>query len=312
MPDAERPKRPDITAVPPADVDLVAETEVLDRKGQLVAVPWRGRPEDVQGPDVRRSDVDHWGRSDHFRAISRRVYDPVYKYWHRVEWEHFDRLPTTGGALIVANHAGAIPPDAPAIMHGIETQLHRKVYGLAENLFRSIPVVGTLWARGGGVAAHPDNAYRLLHDEGELVLVFPEGTKATGKRFTERYQLHRFGRGGFVEIAMRAGVPVIPIAVVGAEESMPIIFKSSRAAKLLGLPYFPVTANMLMMGPLGLAAYLPSKFRLRVLPPVHFDVAPDQERYSRSRVMDESERIRQTVQEALYDMRRSRRSVWFW
>ena len=311
MPDAERPKRPDITAVPPADVDLVAETEVLDRKGQLVAVPWRGRPEDVQGPDVRRSDVDHWGRSDHFRAISRRVYDPVYKYWHRVEWEHFDRLPKTGGALIVANHAGAIPPDAPAIMHGIETQLDRKVYGLAENLFRAFPVVGTLWARGGGVAAHPDNAYRLLHDEGQLVLVFPEGAKATGKRFTERYQLHRFGRGGFVEIAMRAGVPVIPIAVVGAEESMPIVFKSSRGAKLLGIPYFPVTANMLMMGPLGLVGYFPSKFRLRVLPPVHFDVAPDQERYSRSRVMDESERIRQTVQEALYDMLRARRSVWF-
>jgi 1-acyl-sn-glycerol-3-phosphate acyltransferase len=196
-------------------------------------------------------------------------------------------------------------------MHGIETQLGRRVYGLAENLFRSMPVIGTLWARGGGVAAHPDNAYRLLHDEGELVLVFPEGTKATGKRFTERYQLHRFGRGGFVEIAMRAGVPVIPIAVVGAEEAMPIVFKSSRAAKLLGLPYFPVTANMLMLGPLGLVGYLPSKFRLRVLPPVYFDVAPDQERYSRSRVMDESERIRQTVQEALYDMLRTRRSVWF-
>ncbi|MDQ1511674.1 MAG: hypothetical protein QOG50_3518 [Actinomycetota bacterium] len=310
MPDADPPKRPDITAVPHADVDLVAEAQVLDRQGQLVAVPWRG-PEEVRDPDIRRSDVDMWGRSEHLRALTRRLYDPLYKHWFRVEWEHFDRLPTTGGALLVANHAGAIPPDAPAIMHGIETELNRKVYGLAENLFRSMPVIGTLWARGGGVAAHPDNAYRLLHDEGQFVLVFPEGTKATGKRFTERYQLHRFGRGGFVEIAMRAGVPVIPIAVVGAEESMPIVFKSSRLAKLLGLPYFPVTANMLMMGPLGVVGYLPSKFRLRVLPPVHFDVAPDQERYSRSRVMDESERIRQTVQEALYDMLRTRRSVWF-
>jgi 1-acyl-sn-glycerol-3-phosphate acyltransferase len=243
--------------------------------------------------------------------MTRRLYDPMYKHWFRVEWEHFDRLPETGGALLVANHAGAIPPDAPAIMHGIETQLGRRVYGLAENLFRAIPVVGTLWARGGGVAAHPDNAYRLLHDEGQLVLVFPEGTKATGKRFTERYQLHRFGRGGFVEIAMRAGVPVIPIAVVGAEESMPIIFKSNLLAKLIGAPYAPITANMLLMGPLGLVGYFPTKFRLRVLPPVHFDVAPGQERYSRSRVMDESEKIRVTVQDALYDMLRARRSVWF-
>ena len=171
----------------------------------------------VDAVDHRRSDVDAWGRSEHLRELTRRLYDPIYKHYFRVEWEHFDRLPETGGALIVANHAGAIPPDAPAIMHGIEKELGRRVYGLAENLFRSVPVVGTLWARGGGVAAHPDNAYRLLHDEGQLVLVFPEGTKATGKRFTERYQLHRFGRGGFVEIAMRAGVPVIPIAVVGAQ-----------------------------------------------------------------------------------------------
>jgi 1-acyl-sn-glycerol-3-phosphate acyltransferase len=292
------------------DLDLVAEAQVFDRTGDLVPIPRRSPGVDPDA-DIRRSDVDPWGRSEHLRELTRRLYDPIYKHYFRVEWEHFDRLPHTGGALLVANHGGAIPPDAPAIMHGIEQQLGRRVYGLAENLFRSVPVVGTLWARGGGVAAHPDNAYRLLHDEGQFVLVFPEGTKATGKRFTERYQLHRFGRGGFVEIAMRAGVPVIPIAVVGAEESMPIVFKSSRLAKMLGLPYFPITANMLMMGPLGLVGYLPTKFRLRVLPPVHFDVAPDQERYSRSRVMDESERIRTMVQEALYDMLRTRRSVWF-
>ena len=306
---ADLPERPDVTDATRPDLDLVAEAQVLDRTGDLVPIP-RRTPGDATG-DLRRSDVDAWGRSERARQLTRRLYDPIYKHYFRVEWEHFDRLPETGGALIVANHAGAIPPDAPAIMHGIEQQLGRKVYGLAENLFRSVPVVGTLWARGGGVAAHPDNAYRLLHDEGQFVLVFPEGTKATGKRFTERYQLHRFGRGGFVEIAMRAGVPVVPIAVVGAEESMPIVFKSSRVAKLMGLPYFPITANMLMMGPLGLVGYLPTKFRLRVLPPVYFDVAPDQERYSRSRVMDESERIRTMVQEALYDMLRTRRSVWF-
>ena len=291
------------------DLDLVTETEVVDRTRDLVPVPRLGGV--AQRPDPRRSDVDGWGRSEHLRAMTRRLYDPIYKHYFRVEWEHFDRLPSAGGALLVANHAGAIPPDAPAIMHGIETELGRRVYGLAEHLFRSVPVVGTLWARGGGVAAHPDNAYRLLHDEGQLVLVFPEGTKATGKRFNERYQLHRFGRGGFVEIAMRAGVPVIPIAVVGAEEAMPTVFKSTRLAKLFGVPYVPLTANMLMMGPLGLVGYFPAKFRLRVLPPVHFDVAPGQERYSRSRVMDESERIRTTVQDALYDMLRARRSIWF-
>jgi len=196
-------------------------------------------------------------------------------------------------------------------LHGIETELRRPVYGLAENLLRALPVVGTLWARAGGVAAHPENAYRLLHDDRQLVLVFPEGTKGTGKLYRDRYNLHRFGRGGFVEIAMRSGVPVVPIAVVGAEESMPIVWKSPRLAKLLNIPYFPVTANMLAFGPLGLIAYFPSKFKLRVLPPVHFDVEPDQERYSRSRVMDESDRIRERIQDAVFDMLRTRKSVWF-
>ena len=111
---------------------------------------------------------------------------------------------------------------------------------------------------------------------------------------------------------MRAGVPVVPIAVVGAEESMPIVWKSSTIAKLPGLPYVPITANMLVFGPLGgPVAYFPAKFKLRVLDPVHFDVPPDQPRYSQSRIMDESEDIRERIQEALYDMLRERRSVWF-
>ena len=222
--------------------------------------------------DPRRSDVDEWGRSEHMRSIVRRLYDPMYKYWFRVEWEGLEKIPTEGGALLIANHAGAIPSDAPAIMHGIETELGRPVYGLADYFFRTLPVVGTLWSRGGGVPAHPDNAYRILHDQQQLALVFPEGTKATSKTYSDRYRLRRFGRGGFVEIAMRAGVPVIPIAVVGAEESMPILFRIPSVAKALNLPYFPVTANSLLLGPLGYVTYFPSKFKLRVLDPVTFDV----------------------------------------
>ena len=274
---------------------------------QLVPVPG----EDVLDDDrLRRGDVDRWGRSESVREIARTIYDPLYRFWFRAEWEGLEHIPRRGGALLVANHAGAIPADAPAIMHGVETELSRPVYGLAEFLFRDVPVIGTMWARAGGVTAHPENAYRLLHDDGQLVLVFPEGVKGTGKLYRDRYQLRRFGRGGFVEIAMRSGVPVVPIAVVGAEESMPIVWKSARLAKILGVPYVPLTVNMLMFGPLGLAAYFPAKFKFRVLPPVHFGVDPDQERYSRSRVMEEADRIRQQIQDALYDMLRARTSVW--
>jgi 1-acyl-sn-glycerol-3-phosphate acyltransferase len=243
--------------------------------------------------------------------VARRLFDPIYRNLFRAEWEGLEKIPTEGGALLVANHAGALPSDAPVIMHGIEEELGRPVYGLADSMFKGAPFIGTLWARMGGVVAHPDNAYRLLKEEGQLVLVFPEGAKGPGKTYAERYKLRRFGRGGFIEIAMRAGVPVIPIAVVGAEESMPTLVNIPRLARLLGTPYFPITANQLLFGPvLGLVAYLPAKFKLKVLDPVTFDLAPDQPRYSKSRIMEEAERIRQEIQTALYEMLRARTSVW--
>jgi 1-acyl-sn-glycerol-3-phosphate acyltransferase len=285
------------------------ELRTATRGGALV--PLRPSEEPKRPDDLRLSDVDEWGRSERMRELARMLYQPVYENYFRAEWEGLEKIPTDGGALIVANHAAAIPSDAPVIMHGIETELKRPVYGLADHLFRSLPFVGTMWSRVGGVAAHPDNAYRLLREQQQLVLVFPEGTKGTSKLYSERYKLSRFGRGGFVEIAMRAGVPIVPIAVVGAEESMPIVAKLPWLAKALGLPYAPITANMLMFGPLGALLYFPTKFKLRVLDPVHFDVPPDQERYSRSRVMDEAEDIRIALQENLYDMLRKRRSVWF-
>ena len=274
-------------------------------------VPLRPRPQAEPLTDPRLSDVDEWGRSENMRALARALYGPMYRNWFRAEWEGLDKIPRDGGALLVANHAAAIPSDAPVIMHGIEEELNRPVYGLAEHLFKSLPLVGTMWSRVGGVAAHPENAYRLLREQQQLVLVFPEGTKGTGKTFQERYHLRRFGRGGFVEIAMRAGVPIIPIAVMGAEESMPIAFKIPAISKALGLPYFPVTYNQLLLGPLlGSVFYFPAKFRLRVLDPVTFDVPPDQERYSKSRIMDEAENIRVRLQENLFDMLRTRKSVW--
>jgi 1-acyl-sn-glycerol-3-phosphate acyltransferase len=285
---------------------------ITEEQRSTAVVPIRIPPESEAAFDGDRlSDVDEWGRSERFRAAARAVYDPIYSKWFRVEWEGLEKIPTEGAALLVGNHAGAIPSDAPVIMHGIEKELGRPVYGLADYFFRTVPVVGTLWARGGGVSARPANAYRLLKEQGQLVLDFPEGTKGPSKSFTDRYQLRRFGRGGFIEIAMRAGAPVVPIAVIGSEEAMPVLFRLPVVAKALGLPYFPVTANVLALGPLGVVLPFPAKFKLRVLDPVHFDIPPDQERYSKSRIMEEGEHIRTLIQESVYDMLRSRRSVWF-
>ena len=288
-------------------------------KGEVIELPY-GRhlplampPQVPSTPNTasRLSDVDSWGRSERARELARRLLQPLYDRWFRVTWEGLENIPGSGGALLVANHAGALPPDAPVIMHGIEQELGRAVYGLGHDLFRTMPAVGTAWQRMGGVVGHPDNAYRLLHDDGQLVLVFPEGAKGPGKPATERYQLRRFGRGGFIEIAMRAGVPVVPIAVVGAEEAMPVVWNAGRVARGVGLPYLPVTLNHLLFGPIvGSVAYLPAKFRLRVLEPVRLSVPPDQERYSRARVMEASDLVRDRIQLALFDLLRERRSVW--
>ena len=283
-----------------------------ERNRSTAIVPIRIPADDPQQlEDPRLSDVDEWGRSERTRALTRTLYEPIYSRWFRAEWEGLEKVPTDGGALLVANHAGAIPSDAPVIMHGIEKELERPVYGMADYFFRTVPVVGTLWARAGGVSARPANAYRLLKEQHQLALVFPEGTKGPSKSYTDRYQLRRFGRGGFVEIAMRAGVPVIPIAVIGSEEAMPIVLRLPTLARALGVPYFPITANLLAMGPMGVVTPFPAKFKLRVLDPVTFDVAPDQDRYSKSRIMEESEHIRTHLQEAVFDMLRDRRSVWF-
>jgi len=292
---------------------MASGRHVVGEKNRTTAiVPLRvTAPDEEQIEDARLSDVDEWGRSERTRALARALYEPVYSRWFRAEWEGLEKIPDGGGALLIANHAGAIPSDAPVIMHGIEKELGRPVYGLADYFFRTVPVVGTLWARAGGVSARPGNAYRLLREQNQLALVFPEGTKGPSKSYTDRYQLRRFGRGGFVEIAMRAGVPVIPIAVVGSEEAMPVIFRLPTLARALGVPYVPITANLLAMGPLGAVVPFPAKFRLQVLDPVSFDVPADQERYSKSRIMEESERIRSNIQESVYDMLRDRRSVWF-
>lgn len=306
--------RGDVTPAGISIIDMVPppETTNAEPSRALVHLPPLADEEPPATDPARRGDVDEWGRSESLRHLARRVYDPIYRRWFRAEWEGLEHIPADGGALLVANHAGAIPSDAPVIMHGIETELQRPVYGLADHMFRNLPVVGTLWSRLGGVVAHPDNAYRLLHDQHQLVLTFPEGEKGPAKTYQQRYRLRRFGRGGYVEIAMRAGVPIVPIAVVGAEESMPIVARSATLAKALGLPYFPITANQLLLGPVvGTLAYLPAKFRLRVLPPIRFDVEPDLDRYSRSRILEESEMVRQTIQDALYDMLRERQSVWF-
>jgi 1-acyl-sn-glycerol-3-phosphate acyltransferase/nitroimidazol reductase NimA-like FMN-containing flavoprotein (pyridoxamine 5'-phosphate oxidase superfamily) len=245
-----------------------------------------------------RSGIDHWGRSERTRSMMRNLLGPFYRDWFQVRWEGLEHLPPTGGALLVANHAGAVPIDAALIMQGLEEQFDRPVYALHHHGLREFPFLGTMLARNGGVVANPDNAHRLLRDEGNLVLVFPEGTKGTTKSYGDRYRLARFGRGGFAATAMRAGVPVVPLAVFGSEETMPTMFRLPGASE----EGWPVTLNSLLFGPMGATFFFPAQITIRVLEPVVFDEPVGLDRYPANDVADATDLVRQRVQEALNQM----------
>jgi 1-acyl-sn-glycerol-3-phosphate acyltransferase len=256
--------------------------------------------------------VDDWGRSEALLTLADPLLDFYYRYWFRVETEGIDNVPDTGGALLVSNHSGALPPDAPMIMKAIrnEHRSPRPVYMLGEHWFKGYPFVGMLANKVGLVAAHPANAQRLLHDEGRLALVFPEGQKASRKVLWQRYRMRRFGRGGFVRTALRARVPIVPIAVVGAEEAMPIFAHVPLAQRLTGLIYFPINHAFPHFGLAAGAMYLPAKFRIRFLEPLDVGEQPPEAADDAAFVMSIVEEVRGRIQAALDDMLAARRSVW--
>jgi 1-acyl-sn-glycerol-3-phosphate acyltransferase len=280
------------------------------------------RPQLPAAPDHRaylpaiepERQVTDWGRSERVEdLVDKTLYDFAYRYWFRCEVEGIENVPSIGGALLVSNHAGALPPDATMIAKAIkeEHQRPRRVHLTVEHFFKGYPFFSMLVAKIGGVPAHPANVHRLLHDEEELVLVFPEGRKGSEKLYKDRYRLRRFGRGGFVEAAMRARAPIVPVAVVGAEEAAPIFAHITVLQKLTGFLYFPLTPTFPHFGIPGMLGYLPAKFHIRFLEPIPTDQWGEAPWEDRGLVQDVAEEVRAVIQEELYDMLAHRRSVWF-
>jgi 1-acyl-sn-glycerol-3-phosphate acyltransferase len=260
-------------------------------------------------PERRLTD---WGRSERIEgAFDATVAEFFYRYWFRAEVEGIENVPSTGGALLVSNHSGALPPDAAMIAKAIrEEHPHPRPLNITvEHFFKGYPGFSVLLPKIGCVAAHPANVQRLLYDEEQLVLVFPEGRKGTEKLYKDRYRLRRFGRGGFVEAAMRARAPIVPVCVVGAEEAAPVFAQVGLLKRLTGLLYFPITPTFPHLGLLGMLGYLPAKFKLRFLEPVRFD-EQGLER-DKSLVQTVAHDIRARIQENLWDMLAKRKSVWF-
>ncbi|MCZ4493848.1 MAG: acyltransferase family protein [Conexibacter sp.] len=276
-----------------------------------------------RGPDLREHlapieterQVTDWGRSERVEGFfDKTLIDFYYNLWFRCEVEGIEHVPSHGGALLVSNHAGALPPDAPMIAKAIKEEhpSPRPLHLTMEHFFKGYPGLSMLLPKIGGVPAHPANVHRLLYDEQQLVLVFPEGRKGSEKLYKERYRLRRFGRGGFVEAAMRAGAPIVPVAVVGAEEAMPIFAHVTALQKLTGLIYFPITPTFPHLGLLGTLGYLPAKFKIRFLPPVATDDLGEERPWEdQALVQTIAHDIRATIQDELIDMVGKRRSVWF-
>jgi 1-acyl-sn-glycerol-3-phosphate acyltransferase len=262
-------------------------------------------------PDRRLND---WGRSERVEEFfDRTLVEFFYRYWFRAEVEGVENVPSSGGALLVSNHSGALPPDAATIARAIrEEHPHPRSLNITvEHFFKGYPLFSMLIPKIGCVPAHPANVHRLLYDEEQLVLVFPEGRKGTEKPFHQRYRLRRFGRGGFVTAAMRAQAKLVPVCVVGAEESAPIFAHLGLLKRLTGLAYFPVTPTFPWLGPLGMLGYLPAKFRIRFLEPIDTAELGQDAADDKALVQTVSQEVRARIQENVHEMVAARKSVWF-
>jgi 1-acyl-sn-glycerol-3-phosphate acyltransferase len=258
-------------------------------------------------------EVDDWGRSERVFQLVEPALNFYYRYWFRVEQEGIENIPSEGGALLVSNHSGALPPDAPMIMQAVRNEhpSPRPLYMLGEDWFKGYPGVGMLANKIGLVPANGANAQRLLRDEGRLVLVFPEGQKGTRKLYWQRYRLRRFGRGGFVKTALRAGVPIVPVAVIGAEEAMPIFAHVPLLQRLTGLIYFPINHAFPHMGLAAGLMYLPAKFKIRFLEPISFDGYGPADADDLELVQRLAEQVRERIQSEVDLLISERKSVWF-
>ncbi|WP_285616384.1 1-acyl-sn-glycerol-3-phosphate acyltransferase [Kineosporia sp. NBRC 101677] len=258
-------------------------------------------------------EVDAFGFDPEFAdAVPLNLLRPLYQHWFRVEVRGAENIPAEGGALIVANHSGAVPIDALMTAVAVREERERHLRILGGDLVFQTPFLAGLARRGGATLASNADAERLL-SSGELVGVWPEGYKGIGKPFSERYKLQRFGRGGFVSAALRTGVPIVPCSIVGAEEIYPIIAQVPALARLLGLPYLPITPFFPLLGPLG-AVPLPSKWLIEFGTPVP-TTGPGGDQVAAAEdpilVFDLTDRIRQTIQQTLYSLLVQRRSVFF-
>ncbi|MCT4356424.1 acyltransferase family protein [Streptomyces sp. Je 1-79] len=236
---------------------------------------------------------------------------PLAEKYFRVDVKGVENIPAEGGALVVANHSGTLPLDGLMMQVAVHDNhpAGRHLRLLAADLVFMLPVVNELARKAGHTLACAEDAERLLR-AGEIVGVMPEGFKGIGKPFSERYKLQRFGRGGFVSTALRAGAPIVPCSIVGAEEIYPMIGNAKTLARVLGVPYFPITPTFPWLGPLG-AVPLPTKWTIQFGEPIATDGYPPEAAEDPMLMFNLTDQVREQIQHTLYKLLVQRRSVFF-
>jgi 1-acyl-sn-glycerol-3-phosphate acyltransferase len=256
-------------------------------------------------------ETDEWGLDREFLEAARPFFDFMYKQYWRVTLTGVENIPAEGRALLVSNHSGQLPWDGAMLATGVNSEHpnQRMVRALYGTWFPTLPFVSDFFVKTGQVLATDDNGVRLLEQD-QLVAVFPEGYKGAGKLFKERYRLARFGRGGFVKMALRSHAPLLPVSVVGAEETYISLAKSDLMAKLTGFPYFPISPTWPWLGLAGFIP-LPTKWFIDIGEPIstaEYDAGDNNNLMLVSQLTD---RVRNVVQDMIYTRLSKRRSVFF-
>jgi 1-acyl-sn-glycerol-3-phosphate acyltransferase len=259
----------------------------------------------------RSEEVDDFGFDPIYEAKLKPALDFLYSTYFRVETSGIEHVPGTGRCLLVANHSGTLPLDGVMIKQALKREHPepRDLRWLTEDFIYHMPFLGSAMNRLGAVRACQENAERLLAKE-QLVAVFPEGVKGIGKLFAERYRLQRFGRGGFIKLCLRTGTPIVPVAVLGAEETNPLLFKLEHLSKALGVPYVPITPTFPALGPLGLLP-APTKWRIQFGEPLDLSSHGPEAADDEILVGKLAERVRATIQGMLDRAVGARKSVFF-
>jgi 1-acyl-sn-glycerol-3-phosphate acyltransferase len=298
-------------------VDLVTHSPTTAHLEAQWRDPYAGdfRPSDEAhpptGPGAVPDEVDDFGYDPTYERKVLPFLELLYERYFRVEPHGLEHVPAEGRCLLVANHSGTLPLDGLMLRLAVrrEHPKHRSVRWLTEDGIFHFPFLGNMTNRVGAVRACQENAERLLENE-SLVAVFPEGLKGIGKLFRDRYRLQRFGRGGFVKLCLRTRTPIVPVAIVGGEETNPVIARVEYLTRALGIPYVPVTPTFPLLGPAGLLP-APTKWKIFFGEPI------DLEDYAPASADDEilvgrlTERVRGSIQTMLDRAVAERRSVWF-